>query len=40
MSLDDKTEELAVAEGFELFSSALHIKIILISYNNSSIIKA
>jgi len=34
--VDDKTDELAL----ELFSSALHIKMLLISYNNSLKIKA
>jgi hypothetical protein len=34
MGVDDKTDELTPAERFELFFSALHIKMILISYNN------
>jgi hypothetical protein len=37
---DDKSDESAIAEMFELFSSALHINVMLTSYNNSSTMKA
>jgi hypothetical protein len=40
MSLDEKPDELALAERFELFSSVLHINMMLICYDNSSTIKA
>ena len=34
--VNDKTDERALVEMLELFSSALHINMMLISYNDSS----
>jgi len=34
MSMEDKIDELELPEGFELLSSALRIKMMLINYNN------